>query len=195
VISQTKKKLVGFAFVDDTDLCVYGPHVSSSNVCESMQQSVDQWEGLLRAMGGTLVPTKCFWYLINFQWRNNAWQYVSSTQSPRALAIKDDSQQRVPIPHLETHEAQRTLGVHLAPDGNWDTEGNYLLSVTSDWKTRMAASRLSPADATFSLKHVIMQKLAYLLVTTTFSQHQCYQIMAPILQQGQPKAGVVQTFP
>jgi len=59
----------------------------------------------------------------------------------------------------------------------------------------MVASRLSPEDATFSLKHVIMQKLAYPLVTTTLSQQQCYQIMAPILQQGLSKVGVVRTFP
>jgi len=74
-------------------------------------------------------------------------------------------------------------------------EVNYLISVTSDWKTRMAASRLSLEDATFSLKHMIMRKLTYPLVTTTFSRQQCYQIMAPILQQGLPKAGVVRTSP
>jgi len=40
-----------------------------------------------------------------------------------------------------------------------------------------------------------MRKLAYPLVTTTFSRQQYYLIMAPILQQGLPKAGVVRTFP
>ena len=46
-ILHLEKKLVGFAFVDDTDLCVYGQHITSNNVRQSMQQSVDNWAGLL----------------------------------------------------------------------------------------------------------------------------------------------------
>jgi len=98
-------------FVDNTDLCVYGPQVQSSNVQMSMQQLVDHWEGLLQATGGTLVPTKCFWYLIDFQCMNNTWQYITTTQKPGELAIKDNLQQRVTIPRLEAHEACCTLGV------------------------------------------------------------------------------------
>jgi len=59
----------------------------------------------------------------------------------------------------------------------------------------MAAARLTPSDATFSLKNVVLRKLNYPLVTTTFSRHQCEQIMSPILQQGLPKARVICTFP
>jgi len=55
------------------------------------------------------------------------------------------------------------------PDGNWETEVNYLLSVMADWKVRMAASRLNHKDVMFSLKNVVLQKLAYPLMTTTFS--------------------------
>jgi len=123
------------------------------------------------------------------------WQYATTMQKPGELSIKDDSQQQVTIPQLEAHKAHCTLGIRLAPDRNWETVVNYLPLGTSDWKTQMAASLLSSADATFSLKHVIMRKLAYPLVTTTFLRHQYHQIMAPILQQGLPKAGVVQTFP
>jgi len=74
-------------------------------------------------------------------------------------------------------------------------EVNYLLSIALDWKVQMVTSHLNPVDATFSLKNVILWKPFYPLVRTTFSKQQCYQIMAPILQQGLPKAGVVHTFP
>jgi len=142
-----------------------------------------------------LISTRCFWYLINFQFTQNKWKYITKHQKLGELSIKDDQQHQVAIPRLETNKAQRTLGVCLAPDGNWNTKLEYLMSVTSDWKVWMAASCLSPTNATFSLKNVIMQKLCYPLVTTTFSLQQCSQIMAPILQQGLPKAGVVHTFP
>jgi len=96
--TQQCKKLVGFTFVDDTDLCIFGPQVQTSNVHMSMQQSVDNWEGLLHAMGRALVPSKCFWYLINFQYVNGTWQYVSKPQAPGELQIKDANQKRVAIP-------------------------------------------------------------------------------------------------
>jgi len=46
-ISRREKTLVGFAFVDDTNLCVHGPHINSTNVQSVMQHLVDNWEGLL----------------------------------------------------------------------------------------------------------------------------------------------------
>jgi len=35
----------------------------------------------------------------------------------------------------------------------------------------------------------------YPLITTTFTQHQCHQIMAPLLQQGLACVGVICTYP
>jgi len=183
-ILHLEKKLVGFAFVDDTDLCVYGQHITSNNVRQSMQQSVDNWAGLLQATGGALVPNKCFWYLLDFQWKHGQWRYLTTQQHPGELKVSDEHQNCIQIPRLETHEACRTLGVRLAPDRNWATELNYLLLVSLDWKIRMAAARSSPTDAIFSLKHVILRKLMYPLTTTTFTHQQCKQIMTPLLQEG-----------
>jgi len=97
-ISHMEKKLVGFAFVDDTDLVVHGPQVSSHNLHQTMQQAVGHWEGLLQTTRGTLVPTKCFWYGINFQWKNNTWQYLTTWEYPGNITIKDDYQRWVSIP-------------------------------------------------------------------------------------------------
>jgi len=116
-------------------------------------------------------------------------------QHPGKLTINDDLLHRVRIPCLETFEACCTLGVCLAPNGNWDAEVQYLISIATDWKVKMAASRLLWEEALFSLKHMVLWKLQYPLATTTFSPQQCHQIMSPLLQQGLPKAGVICTFP
>jgi len=105
-ISLLEKKLVGFAFVDDTDLIIHGPQVTSANLLPTMQSSVDHWEGLLRATGGALVPTKCFWYGIDFKWKINTWQYLRTREHPGNISILDDNRQQVTIPRLETHEAR-----------------------------------------------------------------------------------------
>jgi len=133
-ISLQQKQLVSFAFMDDMDLCMFGPHVNTLNVQLAMENSMDHWEGLLHATSGTLISSKCFWYFIDFQFINNTWKYVTKHQEPKEIQIKDEHQHRVAIPCLELHEARHTLGVHLAMDCNWDMEYNYLLLVTLDWK-------------------------------------------------------------
>jgi len=108
-ISQIEK-LVGFALEDDTDLCIYGPHITSHNVCNAMQNLVDHWEGLLRVTGGTLVPTKCFWHLIDFKFTNKTWTYITKHQKLGELAIKDGMHHWIEAPRLETHEVCQTWG-------------------------------------------------------------------------------------
>jgi len=75
------------------------------------------------------------------------------------------------------------------------TELQYLILVATDWHSKMSRSRLSQHDATFSLRQVIMQKLTYPLLAITFSLDQANSIMAPILRQGLPQAGIVRTYP
>jgi len=76
-----------------------------------------------------------------------------------------------------------------------EMELQHLISVARDWQAKMAKSKLSQNDAMFSLRQVIYRKLAYPLLTMTFSAAQCQAIMSPILSHGLPVAGVVQSFP
>jgi len=59
-ISGYKCNIVGFAFVDDTDLCVSITVTDKSKIAPNLQAAVTNWEGLLKVMGGALVPDKCF---------------------------------------------------------------------------------------------------------------------------------------
>ncbi len=113
---------MGFAFVDDTNLCVTHPSNCIKQVAQHMQGSVSTWEGLLRATGGALVPDKCFWYLIDFKSRHGKWHYCSVASTPAFLYVHDHLGRRTLIPRLETSEARRTLGVRISPDGNMRTE-------------------------------------------------------------------------
>ncbi len=181
-ISQLSRKLSSFAFVDDTDLCITHPSNNIEQVAKHMQSSVSTWEGLLRATGGALVPDKCFWYLIDFKHNNGKWRYRSRDQIPGSLFVHNDKGQQTQIPHLEVSEAQCTLGVRIALDGNSSTKLSYLVSVATEWHDKMARSWLSQHKATFSLHQVIFRKLQYSLLATTFSPKQCKSIMVPILK-------------
>jgi len=103
-ISKTSWKLSGFAFVDNTDLCIM--HLSNNivQVTKHMQGSISTWEGLLQANGRALVPDKCFWYLIDFEHRNGKWWYHPRDQIPGSLFICSDNGQQTQIPCLEVSE-------------------------------------------------------------------------------------------
>lgn len=70
-LSQEKDEIVGFAFVDNTDI-VAGDLSSTSltfeEVAHSMQEGIDCWEGGLKATGGAIRPDKSFVYPISFSW-------------------------------------------------------------------------------------------------------------------------------
>jgi hypothetical protein len=48
--------LVGFAFVDDTDLVTSGPDMSIEDVKSCIQESLIAWEGGIQATGGAIKP-------------------------------------------------------------------------------------------------------------------------------------------
>ena len=58
--------LVGFAFVDDTDLFSTGKKVDTTGeeMVEDFQDSLDRWSGGLIATGGALAPEKSFCYIL-----------------------------------------------------------------------------------------------------------------------------------
>ena len=56
-LSNTEDNLVGFAFVDDTDIVegdLRSAELSIDDVMQCMQEAVDRWEGGLKATGGAL---------------------------------------------------------------------------------------------------------------------------------------------
>jgi len=184
----------GFAFVDDTDLCVSGQQ-DGLQTARFMQQSVTNWEGLLRTTGGALVPDKCFWYLITQQWSDGRWNYQSKHDIAADLRVVDATGNLHTILRLEVTEARRTLGIRLAPDGNSLEEFHYLKNTALEWKTKMEKARLTHTDALFSLRSSIMRKMAYPLAVTTFTENQCQELMKPILNVGLPKIGCNRLMP
>jgi len=106
-------------------VCVWS-HIMSTTITTSIQDLVNHWEGLLCATRGMLVPTKCFWYLIDCKFVNNNWKYVSTKEQPGEIKICSDQQQWVSILRLKLDNAQWILGVQLAPNGNWESECQYL---------------------------------------------------------------------
>ncbi len=63
------------------------------------------------------------------------------------------------------------------------------------WKQQMAAAHLSRSAAEFSIRQVLLPKLCYPLIATTFTEKQCEALLKPVLNQGLPVMGINQNFP
>jgi len=193
-MSLLECSFTGFAFVDDTDLCVSGQTMAATTV-QCMQGSVTNWEGLLRTTGGALVPDKCFWYLIDQYWSDGHWAYRPLNHTSGELKVVDAHGHLHVIPRLDVTKARCTLGVRLAPDGNSMAEFKYLWTTANEWKKQMETARLTHTDALFSLRSSILRKMAYPLAVTTFTEKQCAESMKPILSVGLPKIGCIWSMP
>ena len=101
--------LVCYAFVDDTDVvhtCT-DPNDTSDQLTQEMQDVVDHWEGGLRATGGGLRADKSYWYLVDYQWKNNKWCNKSIADAPGNITVRDASGERVALERCEVSEAER----------------------------------------------------------------------------------------
>jgi hypothetical protein len=86
-----------------------------------MCKTAQRWERLLYATGGALNLLKCFWYGV--QWSFTAagvprMEKIKDNDPAIALSSGADFNKMYNIQHIETTKGMRTLGVHLAPDGN-----------------------------------------------------------------------------
>jgi hypothetical protein len=76
-VTNTIQQIMGFAFVDNTDLIICKPHAAQTarDITCQMQTLLDFWEGGIISSGGQLEASKTFWYMIDFEWKTGDWSY------------------------------------------------------------------------------------------------------------------------
>ena len=117
------------------------------SIATEMQQGLDLWEGLLKVMGGALVPAKSFWYLIDFQWKEGRWHYATDDETPATLSMLDHNGVWHVLTRLSISEAQCSLGVCSAPNGNHCDQVNYMQEVAEEWSDKLHAGHLTRPEA------------------------------------------------
>ncbi len=198
-ISGKRHHIVGFAFVDDTDIIdidMRDDKRTLDEAAESMQQAIHRWEGGLKATGGAIRPDKSWIYPIGFTFDSaGKWRYIQNTKDDYNFMVRDENETLQPLPIKEVHEGKETLGVYLAPDGNNEEMINYLKGKTEKWKELIRSGHLSRKDARQALQTTIMKSVEYGLPALTLSQQECKQISKPILEAGLPNMGICRNFP
>ena len=139
-ISQNLIRIVGYAFVNDTDLIQRAQSGQTFiDINQEMQEAMDLWEGLIKNTGGALATDKCRWWGIDFVWSHGI------------LEALDTNNIRQTIRQLETCDAYKTLGVWLAADGNHSKELDILKTAANEWADKIHVSFLSESEASQAL--------------------------------------------
>jgi hypothetical protein len=155
--------------VDDTDLIHNGDHSTTpTQVFDEMQRMLDHWEGGLRATGGALIPSKSYWYGIDFKWnkQKQLWEYKQISELPGALTLKDHSRTTVTLTRLEAHEARETLGLWIAMDGNQTSQVTAIQKKIDNWADKITTKQLTRTEAWISLRVGVSKAIRYPLAAT-----------------------------
>lgn len=109
-ISGVVLTLIGFLFVDNTNLIIMGTKDDSEmTVHTRLQSAIHYWNKILRVSGGALKLEKCYWYFARFRWENGLWSPATDTLPP--ILLNTDDNTRTPINYKLPHEATLAVGV------------------------------------------------------------------------------------
>ena len=187
----------GYGFVDDVDL-VAATNVETltgNQITGRLQATVNQWESRLCISGGALSAAKSRWTLVDFKWKNGKATYKAIQESPATLTIQDVSGQRTLLQRLEAWEAERSLGVRLAPSGTMQFEYKFCLQAAKIWADQVKHSKISKIAQWTNFQTVALKRLEYPLPATTFSRVECDRLMQPILSALLPALRIHSKFP
>ena len=163
-ISRLLIEFMGTIFVDDTDLVIMDPTLKSSiAVYEEMQRSLYMWGDLLTSTGGALKPEKCFWYLVDYEFKDGEWIYTDTVDWELLVPLPDGSEE--PIQQYDVHHCEKTLGVWSSPSGEEGSQLEKIAERVEKWTSRTANGHLPAKFAWVSYKLKLWPGLRYGLAT------------------------------
>ena len=109
------------AFVDDTMLGNSDSgDLSYEDLIGRLQLIAQTWEHLLSYLGGALNLSKCFYYVLYWEWPHGLpVLHTSSAEDPPIVLTSGPSTSVSTIKRLDLNTASRTLGVFLSLTSEW----------------------------------------------------------------------------
>ena len=190
-----------FCFVDDTDVIEASSTVDQSgeSIFPSVQQAATLWARGIRATGGAINPDKSFWWLIDFEWNSSQGRWTFRTKKQMEpeleLQIPGLTGELEALRRLDPNEAEKTLGVMMAPLENEAAQEQYYRDIATKWAENLRPGTLHKYDVIPLIKTTVMKSLEYPMPLSTLSESTWVSIISPILQVCLPKAGVCRNFP
>jgi len=145
--------------------------------------------------GRALSAKKSQWTFIDFTWKKGKRAYKSTSELPSTLLMNNVSGSRISLDWLEPHKAEHSLGLRIAPDGNYAAELQFHKEQTLLWASQLIHSKIPQHITWLNFKTVLLKKVEYPLMVTTFSCNECDDIFCPAINAVLPALGINHHFP
>ena len=199
-ITHREGVLSAILFVDDTDLL----HINMwrreelEETHESLQASVTSWGNKLIATGGALKPSKCFYYLIDFVWREDGtWHYRELEEDELLqyqIRVPLGNGQSCQIEYLKPDEARKTLGCMTCPTGGNGDALRRMRTQAQGWVDDVATGKLPPRKIWLMLTRQFWPRVGYGIEVNTASLQELAEILRKPYYALLPLGGVMRSI-
>ena len=173
-------------FVDDANLVVNREEPQCS-----IQRKSQQHEQTLYATGGKLALHKCTWVMLQWAWTEGVAHLKTyeadeegkiTTTSPHKLEVRDSVTEEVhTISQLHPSTGYRTLGVHIAADGNEKTQKKVLHKKVKEWTRHVNNSALTANEIQLAYSSCLKPQISYPFPCVKISKEELRKIFRPAL--------------
>jgi hypothetical protein len=118
------------------------------DLIQCMQQAVDSWEGGLMVTSGAIVPSKTYWYLVDFSWSGGKWRYKKISECSGDITVGNLDGNRETLRRVKTDMAEETLS-EVGGSRPWDIRAEVCAAY---WQRCCKAWGLGPAPHHIYLK-------------------------------------------
>ena len=191
-LSRETFSLCGFAYVDDCELFTIG--LSVDDVFEGLQEMLTLWDELMEVTGAAIAPDKCWWYLLEFQWRRGRCT-ITTPVGEFNLQVRNKTGQLESLPMLTENEANEMLGVYLAPSGLEQKQKEVMIEKAKKWGDSAVLGALRPFEIWTALNTGILKTLEYPIAATSLSKKDFRAILSPAIGPALSASGFSKSFP
>jgi hypothetical protein len=173
------------AYVDDTALGIS----SATDDCDMdsliarLERTAQTWEQLLFYSGGALNLSKCSWSVTYWKWIKG----VPTTCEPnpdvnRGIHLtQQGSTTTTKIRNSPTTEAQKILGVHLAPNGDFARQITALRTKADGFARSLRSPRLSKQDIITFHRTMYTPAMKYALPAVAVDEEELHKIQTGVM--------------
>jgi hypothetical protein len=189
-------------YVDDTSIFT---NIDETNeiptahrIAQQLQSNASIWERLLSATGGKLELTKCFYYILQWEFDDEGVPSHMSKQDLEDSGVKihiheNGKDQPTEIKHLDCDEAHRTLGVYNTITGN-QKEQKKQTSQKSETITRaVGAAAFTRKQTKTAWNAIYIPGVTYPSVATYLEEKELVKIENKAIMVFLPKMGYNRT--
>ena len=184
-------------FVDDTDFPIYAesPHERISSIAHRQQDTVNSWSHGLTVSGGSLKSEKCFWYPIEWNWKNGIAKATLAINIKEDIEVRDPDGQMKNIAKLNYDHAKEVIGVFQAPSGQMKSQLKKLEGIRDKFIPVLTNKYLPQELVWISFWGKLWMSLQYPLPAMSLTQAVADKFMTPLYKHLLPCLKVVRCLP